>query len=323
MSLEGSGGRVRRRSPAAIEDVPAAIRGVELEMWQLGRERRDWSIVQAHLNDVVVMSGEMAAPFAAAGAAEDSELSFVLRFAGDRGWTMNGHVMESGEVALLGRSAELTSTAKAPVHWLALQLAPETLYRYSESIAGLGTYSRRGETHLLKPTAQAMNELRCVLAATAAHAARDQDMFATAGAQHALQAQLMHALVLCLGIEPEPLRSNHERVAQQAMAYLRDHEREAIYIADLCLATGISERWLREAFHAVYGTSPMRMLRLRRLNQVHRALLSDLPAASSVTEVAMSYGFFDLGRFAASYREIFGESPSATLQKCAKAAAIA
>lgn len=315
MKLEGSGSRVRHRRPMAIEEVPGSIRGVELEMWQRGCESSEWSVVEAHLDDTVVLSGRMAAPFLALGAADETDLSFAIRLAGDRAWTMNGHTMGARDIAVLGRRGELTSTTAGPIHWLALQISPERLFRYSESIAGRGVYLRRGESHLLTPHSAQVGGLLRALSKAAELATSSPVALSDAALRHALEAQLMHALVRCLDVEPEPLRCHHGPVAQRAISYLQEHDREVIYVADLCLATGISERWLREALQAVYGTSPMRLLRLRRLNQVHRALLAGSPGASSVTEVAMAYGFFDLGRFAQSYRQVFGEPPSATLHK--------
>lgn len=235
MKLEGSGSRVRHRRPAAIEEVPGAIRGVDLEMWQRGCELSDWSTVEAHLNHVVVLSGRMAAPFLAFGAADQTDLSFALRLAGDRSWTMNGHTMGAGDIALLGPRGELTSTTSGPVHWLALQISPEKLFRYSESIAGVGTYLKRGETHLLKPHVAQMDDLRCALTQAAELAAATPAVLSRPAVRHALEAQLMHALVCCLRTEPEPLRSHHDRVAQRAISYLREHDREMIYISDLSL----------------------------------------------------------------------------------------
>jgi AraC-like DNA-binding protein len=315
MKLEGSGSRVHHRRPAAIEEVAGSIRGVELEMWQRGCEHSEWSVVEAHLDDTVVLSGRMAAPFLALGAADETDLSFAIRLAGDRAWTMNGHTMGARDIAVLGRRGELTSTTAGPIHWLALQISPERLFRYSESIAGRGMYLKHGETHLLTPHHSQVSGLLRALEKAAELATSSPALLSNAALRHALEAQLMHALVRCLDMEPEPLRSHHGRVAQRAVSYLQEHDREVIYVADLCLATGISERWLREALQAVYGTSPMRLLRLRRLNQVHRDLVAGSAGASSVTEVAMAYGFFDLGRFAKAYRQVFGEPPSVTLHK--------
>ena len=37
------------------------------------------------------------------------------------------------------------------------------------------------------------------------------------------------------------------------------------------------------------------------------------PTLTSITQIAVSFGFFELGRFATYYRRMFGELPSTTL----------
>jgi AraC-like DNA-binding protein len=142
--------------------------------------------------------------------------------------------------------------------------------------------------------------------------ARSVEAVLTAPAGDSIQREVVRLLTSAAQGDGAPLRSGHERIARQAMAYLREHGARTVYAADLCLATGISDRWLREAFWRVYGTTLTRLLRLRRLNQARRELMS---TPTSVTEVANAHGFFDLGRFAGSYRDLFGESPSATARR--------
>lgn len=81
-------------------------------------------------------------------------------------------------------------------------------------------------------------------------------------------------------------------------------------LADL---TGVSIRSLSRAFEEKYGLGPMAFVRQRRLDACYAQLLGSDRDATSVTEVAMSYGFWHLGKFAIAYRETFGESPSETL----------
>jgi AraC family ethanolamine operon transcriptional activator len=51
------------------------------------------------------------------------------------------------------------------------------------------------------------------------------------------------------------------------------------------------------------------------MNLAQRALRDAAPGTTSVTEVATEYGFWPFGRFAGEYKSLFGEAPSATLQR--------
>jgi AraC-like DNA-binding protein len=50
-----------------------------------------------------------------------------------------------------------------------------------------------------------------------------------------------------------------------------------------------------------------------RLSETRRALLAARSRLTTVTEIAMCFGFLELGRFSVEYRKVFGESPSQTL----------
>lgn len=84
-------------------------------------------------------------------------------------------------------------------------------------------------------------------------------------------------------------------------------------VSTLCLALNASPRTLEAAFKQCAGMGPHRFFLRRRLNRAHHLLTRTEPAAHSVTDIALSLGFTELGRFAVRYRELFGESPSQTL----------
>jgi transcriptional regulator GlxA family with amidase domain len=88
-----------------------------------------------------------------------------------------------------------------------------------------------------------------------------------------------------------------------------------LYVAEICAATSASDRTLRACCHEHLGMSPTRYLWLRRMHLARRALRIADPAAMTVTEIATSYGFWELGRFSVVYRSLFGESPSASLRR--------
>jgi AraC-like DNA-binding protein len=53
----------------------------------------------------------------------------------------------------------------------------------------------------------------------------------------------------------------------------------------------------------------------RRLNEARQLLLREDAERRNVTDIALSLGFSELGRFAVRYREMFGETPSQTLKR--------
>jgi len=133
------------------------------------------------------------------------------------------------------------------------------------------------------------------------------------------EAALAAALVACLRCgRPTPapvwsIAAPHEivhRAESSFRRHLADHG-EPPSITFLAGRVGISERALRNAFHDAYDIGPKRYFRFWRLHRARAALRA--PEHSTVTSVAMLNGFYELGRFAVQYRELFGEVPSRTL----------
>ena len=92
-------------------------------------------------------------------------------------------------------------------------------------------------------------------------------------------------------------------------------DRPVLQVASLADALGVSERVFRKAFKRTHNLSPCRHLRILRLTWARRALAEARYEFATVTEIATSFGFLELGRFAVEYRNAFGESPSATLRR--------
>ena len=84
-----------------------------------------------------------------------------------------------------------------------------------------------------------------------------------------------------------------------------------------CTAAGVSKNTLYPAFHSVCGESPLAYFHKRQLTQVRSVLINSEPARGRVKRAALGVGFTELGRFAVEYRRLFGESPSATLNRSA------
>ena len=98
------------------------------------------------------------------------------------------------------------------------------------------------------------------------------------------------------------------RYVRRVRAYLSDHPGEAPGLEALCRITGVGATTLETSFREVTGLSPMKFLRVRRLNAGRHTLATGDPDEISVKSVAMSQGFWHLGRFAGDYELLFGEN---------------
>jgi AraC-like DNA-binding protein len=107
-----------------------------------------------------------------------------------------------------------------------------------------------------------------------------------------------------------PAKNEHVR---RVVDLIEAHPERDLTLAELAHAAGTTARALQRGFQEVVGMSPTAYVRAVRLDRVHAELLAE--HSVSVTDVAMKWGFFHLGRFAQQYRERFGVVPSQTVRR--------
>ncbi|MCF3641602.1 AraC family transcriptional regulator [Rhizobium sp. TRM95111] len=103
------------------------------------------------------------------------------------------------------------------------------------------------------------------------------------------------------------------RHVRRAIDYMHEHIGDAITLEDLARISSVSTRTLQLGFKQFKESSPMSYLQSLRLEKVHGELKTAC-SGQTVADIALKWGFTHLGRFAAEYRERFGERPSATLR---------
>ena len=101
---------------------------------------------------------------------------------------------------------------------------------------------------------------------------------------------------------------------RRAEAHIEANWDKPITIEDLVEVSGASARSLFRTFKESRGCSPLEFARRLRLDHARRMLESP-HAATTVTEVAFTCGFGDLGRFAKEFQRCFGELPSQLLAR--------
>jgi len=100
---------------------------------------------------------------------------------------------------------------------------------------------------------------------------------------------------------------------QRAVELMEERPSEPWTTLRLATEVHLSARALQEGFRRDLATPPMTYLRQIRLRRAREALLAADRDATTVRAVALGLGILHLGRFAAAYRDAFGEAPSDTL----------
>lgn len=103
-------------------------------------------------------------------------------------------------------------------------------------------------------------------------------------------------------------------VVDRIDGYLAANPTEPIRLEDMAATLKVSRRTIHNVMMRVRGLTLLSYVRLMRLRAVRRDLLY-APDVRLVKQAAMRNGFMHQGRFSKDYADLFGESPSATLER--------
>ncbi len=175
-------------------------------------------------------------------------------------------------------------------------------------------------TRLLPASDIKIDRLKRLLLCTLRQTHRRPMMLEYPAVLRALETNLLARLLdtialpgLRAGHRPAPVK--RQRGLDRALEFLRDADLAGLSVPQLCGASGVSQRTLEYAFLETYGMTPLAFLRRWRLHAVRRQLMCPPAGGLTITQAAYSEGFYQLGRFAAEYRLLFGERPLETLRR--------
>jgi AraC-like DNA-binding protein len=112
----------------------------------------------------------------------------------------------------------------------------------------------------------------------------------------------------------EPTSCAATSVVKRAELFIEEHSNEPITLSDIAAYVNTSVRSLQAGFKSSRNTTPMAFLRHVRLQHVRRELVN-ATQTTTVTDVALRWGFLHLGRFSQMYKTVFNENPAMTLRR--------
>ena len=167
-----------------------------------------------------------------------------------------------------------------------------------------------------RPAPHALARLRGLHGAAVTLAERAPEILGDPNAARGLE---QAAVVDCLADRPDHTsgfaQRRHATVMRRFWRVVEESAGQPIYVPEICSAIQVSDRTLRTCCHEHLGMSPKRYLLLRRMALARKSLCEAASDETSVTDIAMRYGFWDLGRFATEYKALFDKSPSSTLRR--------
>ena len=288
----------------AIQDASVTMRLRSLEVPK-------WSLQYAIVGSVHVQQGNEGGGSIAEGATGNDGWTFYYQ---PRPVHANGQVATEDEVFAAPPGSEFC-LACHPLHdWLTVFVPTSLLFPSPQELE----FASSARPQLLKPPSQVTRRFSSLVRRFLSAAEQRPQLLDSPVALDCFQNELLAATQdLFMRCQHLPDRNfvrwygQTQSTVELAMS-LPD---QSLSISDLARQSGVPERTLRTAFQRCYGLSPVEYLRIHRLHQARGLLRANCPDETTVTQIGFGLGFWDLGRFAGAYRQLFGERPSETLRK--------
>jgi AraC family ethanolamine operon transcriptional activator len=300
--------------------MTGAVQGGRIEHMQVEKGSFRGQMVHSSSEQLRVDWGRYSLALHARGNLGADRLSLGLMVGGSGPWRVLGAQARNGDMIVLPEGGELVITLPTEPRWLMVQVSRERLETLGFDLRGLRSTCGWHIAAHDGAVEQTVREVASILtplvdAARAGSMAFDDGVLAQAHEQ--LFAGVVSAWVARTSSERdryEVLSSSERwRVVRRAEDYLADRVDCTVRMDELCSAACTSLSRLERSFREVLGLSPRRYLMLRRMAAVRGELLAGRPG-TTVTDTAMRWGFFHLGRFAEEYAALFSELPSQTLR---------
>ena len=228
----------------------------------------------------------------------------------------NGAEVGLGQIALHGApAATLCHRTTGPTRWGSMSLPSRDWDAIATAVGH--DLTPRPDVRKITVPEPAIARFRRLHASATDLAENTPQLLANPNAAHGLECALVQAMMDCLKMATPSSTAatrRHAIIMKRFYQALEASVGQPIYLPQLCVAIGASDRTLRLCCQEYLGIGPKRYLHLRRMHLARRTLLRATAGSDNVTTIATRFGFWELGRFAVDYRALFGEAPSTTLR---------
>ena len=317
-SGSGVGGNVNRRVITSTGEFLDASRtgGILPILVRPGAIHAE--LIRAHLGPIVADAVYCSLPLALRGETAADRVCLVVPMNRTGSGQLNGEPLIPGNLLAFGGSAEVAGASGAPLQCGMLSVASSALERTATALGIKSHPPGEGEFRVAPVVdrgrlSRAFDFLSGIVnhRKDAVLAKREADAIERAFLEVVVRSLADDSS--CSSPYQSAARLTSTRIVRTCEDYARKWRYQNVTLADLCEASGVSERRVRSAFYECYQMSPTAYLRVIALNAVRRELVDGPHLRDAVSRAATDWGFWHLSRFAAQYRALFGESPRHTL----------
>jgi AraC-like DNA-binding protein len=297
-----------------FDEYANAIRHVDLDVRLIHPRRQQhlWSLQETELESLRLQFAVEGSGILAFGKMHQDGWGLYFQLSG-MPVCVNGKRIGPGAVAILPPDAEFGIAGRGAVSWFAVFVPGQLLVGDGAPPSrSSSVYVPEGKSQEIKRLYSQVRKIQRCGASLDLSSLRSPD-FAI------LQDDLLSTVCEILWSEETSHATgsapNARRLAAQAVELIHDYQGLKMSVRHLAVILDVSERTLEYAFRDQFDVSPQAFLINYRLHQARKCLQSRDPGHTTVAMVAAKNGFFDFGRFAAKYLQLFGEHPSVTLRR--------
>ena len=304
---------MERHTYTDFDEFADAIDGVAGRFVPTARATGDWWIDKTDLREGTLQRLQVGGATTYAGDGVADTVTIGVPMTDPRLLRIDGQPLAENMFALVTQNQPFTCSSKQASRWAVLTIPQQRLAECESQLASVSGVRNQSDRPLLDRVRDLIQR-----ACTEGHEVSIVDPAAQAG----LGDDMLHVLTDLLHASshandrhigrPQVSRT---RVIARCLELIDVSEGQPLFIDDLCNATKVSERTLRNIFQEYFGVGPMRLLKVRQLREIRSALLRGDPVADTVTKIAARFGVWDFSLFARNYRALYGEAPSQTLRR--------
>ena len=306
-----------------LEELAQYIKHADIELTQISRAQSSSSLIQLSFDNISIQIGKYGAGHMAYATSDKERNGMVFKISGDYPTICNGYDIERKSYMFYRKNSEYMATTNGSCKWTYVTIKPDlfeeslhdTLQIQLNKLRNSSSYMQKVKEQVYLDSFYGIVNEISELANSNSEVFQNTDI--AKGIESSLLDSQIHLLSNTLNIHEtyNQARKSHEYIIRQSIDFLKANSYKPIHVIELCSALNVKIRTLYYAFQEFYGISPIRYLKMLRYARARRDLIIADPGKTTVTDVAARWHFWHFGRFSIEYRNLYGESPSETLNK--------